>query len=581
MKLNRMNYTVSFVFAFSIISVITATQLLGSGQGITFTQTAFAAEEAIEEDGKKPENAEAGAEFLDQATEAKITASNLEDLARVIKLCDRAKKAGLSEENTEFCDQLKASTQMQRGFFIAKAITEGGAISQPDWETLRFAALSDLEEAIKILPETPEAFFIIAQLNLLPNGDKDRGIAALDIAIEKASEDDLEMKTKAIMFKAILEEDKEKKLALFQSALELAEDSVPILIACGAAFADAGKYDEAINCITKARELDPENVMPIEISYEIYARQKKFDKALEMLDEIQKIKPDEFITLIEKARVLAQMNKLDEAIPLLDEARAKSPREPEILFIRAYIFMAKKEFEKAEKDIEALEQMSMPEEAKTRVAKMKIDLYVTQDKYDEALNQLEKLIEEKDDKVDLTILKANIYASKKDNAKSLEIIEELLKLPKEEFKGREYFNALRTRGDAFLGIGNHYEAIKTYEKALEIDPEDTGVLNNLAWVLATSTIATFRDGEKALQYASKAAELTEYKQAHILSTLGAAYAERNDFENALKWAEKAVELAETDKIDRIEDLKKEVESYKEKKPWREMIKDEDAKENEK
>ena len=52
------------------------------------------------------------------------------------------------------------------------------------------------------------------------------------------------------------------------------------------------------------------------------------------------------------------------------------------------------------------------------------------------------------------------------------------------------------RGDLLLNIGRQAEAIENYGKALEIEPDDSGVLNNLAWLLATSPNAKLRDGER-------------------------------------------------------------------------------------
>jgi tetratricopeptide (TPR) repeat protein len=129
-------------------------------------------------------------------------------------------------------------------------------------------------------------------------------------------------------------------------------------------------------------------------------------------------------------------------------------------------------------------------------------------------------------------------------------------------------DALRARGDALLSVGKHADAVKDYEEALKVDPEDTGVLNNLAWVLATSPEDNVRNAERSIELGTKACELTKYQKAHILSTLAAGYAEKGDFENAKKWSGKAVELgAKEDDVD--QQLKKELESYKNAKPWRE------------
>jgi hypothetical protein len=99
-----------------------------------------------------------------------------------------------------------------------------------------------------------------------------------------------------------------------------------------------------------------------------------------------------------------------------------------------------------------------------------------------------------------------------------------------------------------------------------VQPEDSGILNNLAWVLATSPEDALRDGKRSIELATKAAEVTEFKEAHILSTLASGYAEVGEWEKAVEWAKKAVEAGEGEMK---EQLQKELDSYLEKKPWRE------------
>ncbi|MFM9058764.1 MAG: hypothetical protein ACKOSQ_06550, partial [Planctomycetaceae bacterium] len=73
----------------------------------------------------------------------------------------------------------------------------------------------------------------------------------------------------------------------------------------------------------------------------------------------------------------------------------------------------------------------------------------------------------------------------------------------------------------------------------------------------------------------KACEATEWRQAHIVSTLAAGYAEQGDFENARKYSRQACETGGvTEEI--LEQLKSELASYEEGKPWRERQQVEDA-----
>jgi tetratricopeptide (TPR) repeat protein len=157
---------------------------------------------------------------------------------------------------------------------------------------------------------------------------------------------------------------------------------------------------------------------------------------------------------------------------------------------------------------------------------------------------------------------------------------------------KDNWRALRLRGDAKLSVSQHVAAIEDYDEAIRIleekravakedeesDIDYSGLLNNLAWVLATSPKDELRDGKKSVELGLKACEATKYEAPHILSTLAAGYAEVGDFENARKWAAKAVELGEKEGNEQIDQLKQELESYEQEKPWREEQK---VEENEK
>ncbi|HVM51308.1 MAG TPA: tetratricopeptide repeat protein [Candidatus Acidoferrum sp.] len=68
-------------------------------------------------------------------------------------------------------------------------------------------------------------------------------------------------------------------------------------------------------------------------------------------------------------------------------------------------------------------------------------------------------------------------------------------------------------------------------------------LNNLAWLLATSSQAQDRDGVRAVGFAERACELTQYRDTVLVGTLAAAYAEAGRFAEAVTSAEMAVALA--------------------------------------
>ena len=110
---------------------------------------------------------------LDKATELKLNAeNNPRALGQVIDLCSSALTKGLDESNAEFARQLLASTRIQRGTMTARAAVETMALRKPQWEQLRKYALDDLEQGVELMPAEPQAQLLIAQLQLLPGGDR-------------------------------------------------------------------------------------------------------------------------------------------------------------------------------------------------------------------------------------------------------------------------------------------------------------------------------------------------------------------------------------------------------------------------
>jgi Tfp pilus assembly protein PilF len=136
------------------------------------------------------------------------------------------------------------------------------------------------------------------------------------------------------------------------------------------------------------------------------------------------------------------------------------------------------------------------------------------------------------------------------------------------------FASWRSRSDAEISIGDHKAARADLEKALELEPDDSGVLNNLAWLLATSPDEALRDGKRAIELAKKACEETTWKQPHIISTLAAGYAETGDFAEARKYSKQAVD-SEGSSPEVKTQLAGELASYEAEKPWRERQEQED------
>jgi tetratricopeptide (TPR) repeat protein len=121
--------------------------------------------------------------------------------------------------------------------------------------------------------------------------------------------------------------------------------------------------------------------------------------------------------------------------------------------------------------------------------------------------------------------------------------------------------------------GQSAEAIKHYEKALEISPQSVSALNNLAWLLATGSNASLRNGARAIQLAREADELSGGTNALVLRTLAAAYAEAGQFGKAIENARTAMQLGRSQGDDSLAaELQQQIALYELGLPYREMAK---------
>jgi tetratricopeptide (TPR) repeat protein len=137
--------------------------------------------------------------------------------------------------------------------------------------------------------------------------------------------------------------------------------------------------------------------------------------------------------------------------------------------------------------------------------------------------------------------RGNIYAAKRDCQKSIDDFTEAIRLnPNSPW-------AFDCRGLGYAATKNYDKAIKDCTEAVRLDPNQVNANNVLAWLLATCPKDGMRDGKRAVELATTACKSTQWKTAHCLETLAAAYAECGNFNEAITWQEKAIELGTPDK----------------------------------
>ena len=105
-------------------------------------------------------------------------------------------------------------------------------------------------------------------------------------------------------------------------------------------------------------------------------------------------------------------------------------------------------------------------------------------------------------------------------------------------------NIRAQRATVLDALNRPREAVEQYREALRLQPDWPSAMNNLAWLLATCADPALRDGAEAVRLAERACELTGRREAFLIGTLGAAYAEAGRFVDAIRAAEQAIAIAE-------------------------------------
>ena len=101
-------------------------------------------------------------------------------------------------------------------------------------------------------------------------------------------------------------------------------------------------------------------------------------------------------------------------------------------------------------------------------------------------------------------------------------------------------------GSVFLAKGRVRDAIAQYRDVLRITPDNMTAQSNLAWLLATATDPSLRNGSEAVLLAERAESESSRSENHaiVLRILAAAYAETGRFVEAKKTAEQALQAAQ-------------------------------------
>ncbi|TWT37312.1 lipoprotein NlpI [Posidoniimonas corsicana] len=534
---------------------------------LTLVLAPFApAQDAVETPPSNPGQAD-----LDQAIELKINATDLNELNKVIELLDSALDKGLDDDNTGFAKEMLVGALLQRATSISGVLLKqasGDPRRNPQWLQLRMMALTDLNRIVGLDDKQIDAYLLLGRLHSMPRplGDP---VAARDALTKVIDAQDVEPAklAQAYALRGVTRSDAGDRLADLNKAIELESEKVEYLVLRARQLHAAEQTEQALEDVNTALELDTENPAIHQLKALLLIGQEKLDEAMESFDKAAELAPEDISSYQLRSQLFEKMGDTEHALEQIERAIEMKPENLGARLLKVNLLIKAQKYEDALAGVDELLEI---QPGMVQALMIRAQLLEQLERDDEALAVLEKLAEALPNQPEVHLQLAAHYM---DNQRPSRAIDELTKVlsvaPDNQM-------ALRLRGDMYLSVGKHKEALDDFARAYEQTPDDSGLLNNFAWTLATSPVDELRNGERAIELAKRACEVTDYKQPHILSTLAAAYAETGDFESAIDWSTKAVQMSEEDGPSSMtEALSKELASYMAGKPWRELQQEED------
>ena len=416
-------------------------------------------------------------------------------------------------------------------------------------------ALADFDEAVRCNPNSAEAL-VMRGICYVARNDLDRALASFDGAVAVQPMNALGYMERSNLYARKGEDDKRERD--YQQAIRLNPDiknasrdfsqslaerysrgrwhdfvsrnigknSYQLFLEANTAYA-LGNYDEVItlnNDILAMRTSTAEASLATMNRGNAYAAKGDRDKALRDFNEAISLDPKNAGAYVDRALIFSRKGDREAAMKDYGEAIRLNPKQWQAYFNRAADLREKGESTKAIADLTKAAELN-PKFGGTYVNRAAV--YIRQGELDKAMRDYNRAIE-----IDPKLTEA--YAG---------------------------------RGRAHAGKKEYAEAISDMQTTLRLNPKNLEqAFNSLAWLLATCPESTVRNGEKAVQSASRACELSQWKEAAYIDTLAAAYAEAGAFDQAVKFQKQSLEMTRAPDRRRMQERLK---LYQQRKPYRE------------
>jgi tetratricopeptide (TPR) repeat protein len=285
---------------------------------------------------------------------------------------------------------------------------------------------------------------------------------------------------------------------------------------------------------------------------------KDYDLAIMFFTAHIIIDPNEINAYFNRAFAYINKKEYDKAIEDYSQTIRLDPKRVDAYVNRGFAFSNKKEYDKA---IEDYSQAIRLDPTHALGYRNRAFAYINKKEYDKAIEDYSQAILLNPKDIDAYINRGLAYINKKEYDKAIEDNSQAILLDSEQV------NAYNNRGFAYFTKKEYEKAIQDYLHAIRLNPNEVNAHTNLAWVLGTCPKDEVRDGKKAVEHATLACNLGQWKNAYGLRSLAAACAENGNLKHAIMWQKEAIALGFGGNEDR-EIAYQQLKLYEKGKPYR-------------
>ncbi|GHT73721.1 hypothetical protein AGMMS50262_05310 [Bacteroidia bacterium] len=301
------------------------------------------------------------------------------------------------------------------------------------------------------------------------------------------------------------------------------------------------EHTEAFNALQEALKIDSTSSAGLYEIAQYYLMYEQNDLALDALQKAVRYTPDNLEYQMSLADLSLEMEQYDTAIILYEELVKKNPSKAELYYYLSNLYLQKKDTDKAIGALNALEDNVGVNEM---ISLQKYQLYKSLRKDDEAVSEIKKLVtkfpanmeawtlllqvalqQENADEIisicdnaliyfpdipEFYFYKGAAYYLKKDYVKTLAVYQQGLAIIPED-NHLMFSNFYGQIGDVSHLLGNENEAFDAYDKALEYNENNIGVLNNYAYYLSVEKMEL----DKAERMAARCIQLQPDNPTYI------------------------------------------------------------------